>query len=247
METIKSWYYGGTQLVFLVVIASACAICYFGLGFGLYQEKDEFYFEITTSDTVDLSAIYEPTQMDVLYIDHADQTLPNKEPRRILHFEIIGTSEEIFITLDTALASKINLLSGEMYHLTLQMVLGWPSCYGLMFTDKNDELVFLGISDWDLNGAIDLYGLSPLEIKQTRILIGHTRLGGKCYSRITNTEIQFSQNGKTIKLHQGQSERLNNYEIQLQIAQKVRYTDKCHNAGRLGLSFVAYKTLDATP
>lgn len=230
-------------MIYAGIIVGFCFICYFGLGLGYYPDQDEFYFEITATDPFDLSNISKPIQVDSIYIGYSnDQNQLREKPRQILHFEIEDAAKNIDVEIDSEIASKINLQQNEMYHLTFQIVYGWPSSYSLMITNQMDELVFLGISDGEPNGVIDLYKLSPIEVQQTRILLGHLMPGRGCISKLTNTEVQFAEDGNILTLHQGQSGILNNYEIQLRVARKVNYTNQCYDFGMNQLSFVVYKT-----
>ncbi len=204
-----------------------------------YEGKAEFSFRMTPGFEIQ----NEPIVVDAKYLELTNPT--NAYDRTSLHFESVESGEPIIISLKTEHVNQINLVSDTIYQITFEATAAFPQQLGLAITDK-DGLVFLGIADWDIREYINLYKLFPVEITQTRILNDHFQEGDECWSKVTNTEYKFYKDGESLVLHQGQSGRLDNYEIELLVARVVEgYTD-CADAGMNGFSFVAYRTLPPT-
>ena len=151
------------------------------------------------------------------------------------HFEIAGSGESITFALRSEYADRINLTPDTTYRIIAQKVVAWPDTFGLIIK-RGDELVFQGISDWELERTVLIGCLSPIRAEQVGVLAEHYREGGDCFGQFVNTEIMFSQAGGSATLHQGQSVMLGDYEVDLDLARTVAGS-YCPDAGAHEISF----------
>jgi Leucine-rich repeat (LRR) protein len=151
------------------------------------------------------------------------------------HFNMVGSGEPMTLTVRSGYANRVHLVPDTTYRLIAQGVLGWPDTFGLVIKE-DDALVFLGLSDWELERTLSIGCLSPIGAEQVRVLADHYREGRPCYGRFINTEIAFAHDGESILLHQGQSATLGDYEINLDIARTIDHYF-CPDAGANNISF----------
>jgi Leucine-rich repeat (LRR) protein len=154
---------------------------------------------------------------------------------RAFRFKVVDSGSPMTLTVRSGYADRVHLVPDTTYRLIAHSVLGWPSTFGLVIKE-DDDLVFLGLADWELDRTLSIGCLSPVRAEQVRILADHYREGDSCYDRFTNTEIAFLHAGESVLLHQGQSATLGDYEINLEIARTIDH-HYCQDAGLNNISF----------
>lgn len=137
----------------------------------------------------------------------------------------------------SGLSWPLSLIPGETYDLIVEFQPGWPCAYGLIIQQMG-ELVFQGLTHGRVDGVVSSDSRSPVKVSQTRLLEErYLKSDWSCYGKITNVEVTFSLAGDRVVLHQGQSGRLGQYEVNLLVARSVEYSGRCLDAGINGFSF----------
>jgi hypothetical protein len=203
-----------------------------------YPEAKEypFGFEILDSSNPPrlLCTGMQPCRIVATYLH---ETPYESEPYggKAFRFETADAREPITLTVRSGYADQILLVPDTTYQLIAQTVPGWPDTFGLVIKE-GDQLVFWGLTDWELDRTILLGCLAPVRAEQVRVLGNHFREGDSCYGWFTNTEIAFSLDGASVVLHQGDTATLGDYDIHLAIARTIDHY-YCPDAGLNNISF----------
>lgn len=164
------------------------------------------------------------------------------------HFEE-ATQGEIFVLLPASVKDKTLFTPGIEYSISYERQVGWPTVYGMIISEEAD-LVFAGITDWEINGIIDIDDEifpalnQPIFVKQARVLADNyweSRWKNSVY-RKTNTEITFSLNGESVTLHQGEPAILGAYYVKLLVARTTSWVNGPTDAGQNGISYIITRT-----
>jgi hypothetical protein len=204
---------------------------------GYYEEGTEFEFDLTDLETEDHpdGGFSSPWSFNAEFLDQADSSATPDRKWTDYHFRFAETNNPFTLVIKPAFVDRTHLVPGEVYYLVVQIQHGWPSVFGLAI--KHDgELVFQGLSDWELGRRISTEALLPITVEQSRLLEDHYT-EGDCWDRITNIEMKFALHGESVSLHQGKVATLGDYQVHLEIARAVEYNDRCLDAGLNGISF----------
>ena len=214
---------------------------------GYYKELTEFKFRITDYPDDTEYFISFPSPITAKYvkqeevIDERESNIPYFEIRKMAYiFTESSNNTQISVLIPLGVADDIKMIPGEIYKIEYQKQYGFPEGYSLYFLtiQKGTNVIFLGLSDWDINYKYHLSDFLPIQASQTRVLSDHYIDGDFGWLRMTNTEIMFVLDGESVKLHQGQSAGLGDYEITLLIAREVEYDPKAYDAGQKSISYV---------
>jgi hypothetical protein len=128
------------------------------------------------------------------------------------------------------------LKSDSSYFLIYEIIGGWPSTYGLIIKEGN-ELLFEGISDWELDERTTLYDSSGIDVTLHKVLGNRTHVTTTCRKKYTNLELKFAYGNDAVFLRQGKAATLRKWNIYLRIAREVEYMSDCLDDGVNGISF----------
>jgi hypothetical protein len=151
------------------------------------------------------------------------------------HFFVPALNDTLFLQL-FGVEEILPLKADSSYFLIYEIIGGWPSTYGLIIKESN-ELLFEGISDWELKKRTALYDSTAIEVNLHKILKGRTRITNTCRKKLTNLELKFAFENDAIILRQGEKATLRKWNIYLRIAREVEYMSDCLDDGVNGISF----------
>ena len=218
-----------------------------------YPDKQQFTYGIFDPSGRSIVGSKEPQIIPAKYIERA-YAYSSGKPQTAYHFESTATHEQVTVMITALIADEIKLTSGEVYKIISEFYPGWPRTYGLIISQDGD-LIFAGLSDWQLDGRINIddayFPISnqPITVKQARVLTDHyfERRLGESICRTTNTEMVFSCNGKNITLHQGESAMLGDYDVNLRVAREIQWVLPPTDAGQNGISYTITKVSESKP
>jgi len=216
-----------------------------------YEELTEFKFRITdypddTEYLINNQYINYPSPIIAKYvkqeevIDERESNIPYFEIHKMAYIFVESSNNtQISVLIPLGVADNIEMAPDEEYIIDYAIHPGWPDTYRLVI-HKDQSVIFVGISDWDINSQFNLSDFLPVTVEETKILTDHYISGGKedFWTRKTNTEIRFSLNGDPIYVHQGQSGTLGEYDITLLIARETEYRPMCYDCGKNSISYV---------
>lgn len=130
----------------------------------------------------------------------------------------------------------LSLKTDSLYHLTYEIIGGWPSTYGLIIR-QNKTMLFGGISDWELKKRSTLYDSTGIEVSLHKVLEDRSHTTKTCRKKLTNLELKFTRDNKEIFLRQGEAANLGGWHIYLRVAREVEYMSDCLDDGVNGVSF----------
>jgi hypothetical protein len=218
-----------------------------------YADKQQFTYGIFDPSGRSIVDSEEPQIITAKYIERAYANSSGK-PQTAYHFESTATNEQVTVIITALIADEIKLTSGEVYKIISEVYPGWPPTCGLIISQDGD-LIFAGLSDWQLDGRINIddafFPISnqPVTIKQARVLTDHyfERRLGESICRMINTEMVFSCNGENVTLNQGESAILGDYDVNLLVAREIQWVHPPTDAGQNGISYTIAKVSDSKP
>lgn len=124
---------------------------------------------------------------------------------------------------------------GAAYDLRVEFVPGEPSPCALLLSDA-EGLLLAAASDLDLGERVMKSGVPgfTLRLQPTEC---PSRPPGTCYQSRVNAVLEVTHEGRTIRLHQGESGRLGRYRVTCLIAERVAYKRGCADAGVFQVSY----------
>lgn len=134
------------------------------------------------------------------------------------------------------LGQLLPLKKDSSYRFIAEITGGWPSAYGLIIK-RHGDLLFEGITDWELKKQICIYDSSQIDVSLNKVLANRTHVTKTCKKKLTNLEMRFSAGSEGIDLRQGEYGRLKAWEIILGLAREVEYRSDCLDDGINGISF----------
>ncbi|MGD2157413.1 MAG: hypothetical protein PVG32_11120 [Anaerolineales bacterium] len=208
---------------------------------GYYEAGTEFEFELIDLMAEDHPAggFSSPWSFNAEFLDKADSSTTPDRKWTDYHFRFMETNNPFTLVIKSAFVDRLRLVPGEVYNLVVQIQHGWPSVFGLTIKQEG-ELVFQGLTDWELGKRISTESLLPITVEQSHLLEDHYT-EGDCWDRITNLEMKFAMQGEGVSLHQGEVSTLEDYQVHLEVARAVEYNDRCLDAGLNGISFTVSK------
>lgn len=203
-----------------------------------FEAGPEFWLDVVEPRSATNEILLENWPRWVGTATYVGEDEPQSEREVRLRFELENLDDPLVVALSRVDGERISLRQGSAYDVAIQVLHGWPSTFGLMI-GEGDELVFEGVSDWQLGKQISVGTLSPFEVRQERMLEDHFQRPEACWEQITNTEIGFTLGESSLTLHQGESGVLGAYEIRLAVAREVEYskTNTCLDAGLNQISY----------
>lgn len=157
----------------------------------------------------------------------------NKEKGKNFKIELIGLPKLIHFKTGKNYKILSQIVEQKDYNVFLK---------GIIIEDMVDsKVLFLGISDYFPNNAINIYSLLDLKISMKQLEKNYKNDFGKRYY---NLKIGFEMNENKIELVQGEMKQLNDYSIYLNIAENFKVIfDDLINIGKplkRNFSFVMY-------
>jgi hypothetical protein len=210
---------------------------------GYYKEQTEFTLRVTDDPSNVEPVELLPVVVQARYI--CKDTVVDKresDSKKTAYIFETDTSDTVYLLIPPGIADNINLIPDERYQIDYQIQYGWPNIYRLIIS-MEDAVIFAGLSDWTVNGRLNMNELIPVKITQNRLLPNHYIDGESDgpWSRKTNVEITFTLNGNSVTLHQGQSSSLGEYEVKLLIAREIEYNPNWYDVGQNGISYIVSK------
>lgn len=142
-----------------------------------------------------------------------------------LNFRQVQTDAPISILVTSKYASFIKLTPNHEYQITIQRI-GFMNYDSDLMITENGQMIFLGVSGGYPAAGKTPFESSPIQITNRETLINHYKLNPTdCVAKYTNTKLRFEANGEAVELHQGESGKLGNYEINLLIARDIQFPD----------------------
>lgn len=223
----------------VLVLLLVAGICWRVFDLGYYRAGPDFVCRV--SQVEGATADGRPGSSGIVKAEYvgegAGTSFGFRRPGTEYRFEVLDTGQPLTIGMPSDVGDGISLVSGTEYLIRYEIILSEPSFYSLVIW-RGDDLVFAGITDVHVDRYYVLDGwLVPVKVEQTRLLTWHYAGGEQCWDRITNTEIAFSTQGESIALHQGQSAKLGDYQINLTVAREVQYNNQWPGCGMSGVSY----------
>lgn len=134
---------------------------------------------------------------------------------------------------------------GKHLDVTVEMVPGFPSYYGITVSDDRG-LLLAAASDSTPGHSVLRNGVPGFEIR-FRDAGCASRDGGKCYDEMTNLALELSHGSSTLALMQGETGEVDGFRVRCLVAEKIVYSKDCLDAGRVALSYLIMRSdlLDA--
>ena len=201
--------------------------CFDTPGPAYLDEGPEFSFELAHSNTVqDILPYFRSISFQGTFLEKtADE------------YRFFDESHDDTISLKLfGLGEDVLLSAGTIYQVIGERGASWQPTYGLIIRRKGD-LWFEGISDGNLRRWISIYDSSAIAVTVSRVLNNRVRVTKLCDNKLTNMEIQFTTDGDSIYLVQGQRAILKDWEISLGLARRVVLSGQCSDSDMNGLSF----------
>jgi len=214
---------------------------------GYYRAGPDFTFSVSQVEGAAVDRGYGPRGIvEAEYVgEGTDTSFGFRRLGTEYRFEVLDTGESLTIGMPSDVADDIKLASGTAYLILYEIILSEPSFYSLVIW-CGDDLVFAGITDVHVDRYFVLDGrLVPVKVEQTRLLTWHYAGRDQCWDRITNTEIAFSIEGESVCLHQGQSAKLGDYQINLTVAREVQYSNQWPGCSMSGVSYIISRDSEA--
>jgi hypothetical protein len=213
---------------------------------GYYKEQTEFTLRVT-----DNPSNIEPVEVELLpvivqarYICK-DTVVDKRESdfQKTAYIFETDTSDTVYLLIPPGIADSINLIPDERYQIDYQIQYGWPNIYRLIISVK-DVVIFAGLSDWTVDGRLNMNELIPVKISENRLLDNNYIIGQSSdfWEKKTNTEITFTLGESSVILHQGQSSLLGDYEVKLLIARKIDYKPNWYDVCQNSISYTISRT-----
>jgi hypothetical protein len=212
-----------------------------------YKEDSEFKFVLKDTNG-DFVSEYQNHSGEIIptfegeFVEKEDDTdhVSYREQTSVFHFrdKDTGLGRDLFIPY--SLSKDIICTPGINYRIYYQVMFGWPSVYCLIISQGN-ALVFMGITDWNIDGNISLDD-SFFKFSNPSIRVIQ---GGKLwfrskimeYIRATNIEMEFIIDGESVRMHQGDSKEIGNYKINLMVARDIEYIYQVLDGGANSISY----------
>jgi hypothetical protein len=222
---MKKWFLIAGIILFMGGVAAFLIFS----GSLYYKEDSEFKFVLKDTNGEYIAGyIYnygtEFPVYDVVFLgkeENAGVKISHKL-QAIFKFQDMYTGSEINLYIPDSLAGDINLSRGTAYKIYNQVQP--PSSFCLIICQEN-ELIFIGIADWRLDGemSIDDYCFEfinpPIEAVQLGNMALRYKYNGEAL--MTNTSIEFLIDGESARMHQGESSEIGDYKINLMVARDV--------------------------
>ena len=160
-----------------------------------------------------------------------------------IEFTTIPNNAQLYLLIPSGVIDTLNLIPGEIYQIDYKFQYGWPSIYRLII-NKGETVIFAGLADWFVDGTLNMNDMIPIQVNKNRVLEDNYIDGESddFWERKTNTEIEFTLNGNSVILHQGESSSLGDYKVILLIALDIQYKPNWYDSGQNSISYVISKT-----
>jgi len=228
-----------TLLIFPIILISQCWNP-FSDDHDYFDQKIEFMHTFSTNQGY--SVDHENSIFNAEFIKMTDdppQAYSISEAKFRYKFREIDSGVEIYM-FTFNFSDTISFIEGTVYEIYNFSRAGWPSSYGLLILD-NDEMFFSGVSGWNMVDTLSNLYKNYLKVSLHRVLNNHYR-ENECVGKIINTEIKFQIDTDVIFLHQGQSDNLGNFHVNLGIAKTAKGDNgNCTDAGFNGVSYTISK------
>jgi hypothetical protein len=231
----------------LVLLAAGAAVFMIFSGSLYFKEGEEFRFNLRDANDeliFEYSDVYGNmlSEFDVLFLEkeYVIRDKYTSQPAVLFHFNNQNDGSPVTLSLPESLAEDISLTPGTTYRMLPQLKMGWPSAYCLIIT-RGQDLVFMGIADWDIDGIITIEDeycqfITPsINVEQLGKLALRTRTDPPY--RMTDTELEFRIGDETVRMHQGESSEIGDYRIKLMVARDVEYTYEIIDGGVNKISY----------
>jgi hypothetical protein len=124
---------------------------------------------------------------------------------------------------------------GQTYGLQVEYIPGMPSPNGILVHDDKG-LLFAAASDHGPGDKVFVGGVPGFRLSLEASKCPN-RSRHKCYESIVNIRLSVEHADETVVLFQGQSARLGSYLVACLLAQDVRYSDACADAGMFRIAY----------
>jgi hypothetical protein len=191
------------------------------------EEGPPFFFIVSFLNAPNNHQGYDsPYSADVIYAgkDSVQYYFSDPALNDTLTLRLFGVEETLPLKADS------------LYHLTYEIIGGWPSTYGLIIR-QNNTVLFAGISDWELKKRSTLYDSTGINVSINKVLTDRTHTTKTCRKKLTNLELKFAHGSEAIFLRQGEAASLGDWHIYLRVAREVEYMSNCLDDGVNGVSF----------
>jgi hypothetical protein len=159
----------------------------------------------------------------------------------IAHYVVSdATGERHRIAFRAPGALALPLEAGREYDFAFEYVRGEPAPFSIVVRD-DAGLLFAAAGDYDAGGRVLQEGLPELEISLEEVACA-PRPDPPCYESIVNLGLRVKRGEASVLLGQGESARIGGFEVRSLVAREIVYTDRCADAGKLGISWVIIRT-----
>jgi len=249
---MKKWF----LISGIILLTGGVAVFLIFSGSLYYKEDTEFKFVLKDTNGEFVSE-YQNRSGEIIptfegeFVEKEDDTdqISYREQTSVFHFrdKDTGLGRNLFIPY--SLSKDIICTPGINYRIYYQVMFGWPSVYCLIISQGN-ELVFIGITDWYIDGNISIddsffkFSNPPIRVVPGNRL--SLRFINRDYLRATNTEIEFFINEESAIMHQGETSVIGNYKINLMVARDIEYIYQVIDGGANSISYTITRINEST-
>ncbi len=235
-------------LVFTLMVISSCTSTTNNtIGHNYFPELPEFTFWLT-EDPYKYNRLPDTPLSSPTEVKYLEKRIIDDKPDAYTQvtayvFTTIPNDTKLYLIIPSGAHDTINLVPGETYQIDYFILFGWPNLYSLII-NQGEPVIFEGLSAGAIDGRRSMNGTPTIRVNMSRVLEGNYIDGESddFWDRKTNTEIEFTLDGNSVILHQGESSLLGDYKITLLIAREIEYKPNWYDYGQNSISYVISRT-----